>query len=301
LFCGAGGFSQGARQAGLNVAFACDSDELALETHSRNHPETKHVQCNLPCHLNFPTDGRAFHLHGSPPCTKFCLANTKNRLPGDKDNAEQLIDWFLETALNSNATSWTMEQVASPHVLKILKQKQIKYKDVFAFHVFDFSLLGVPQTRKRVLAGSKHLISHLVEISLRNCRTSVKDYFRTGTPKGTHIQGSTKWKEAKRVNGKYIYKKGTWMQNARSINKPSFTVTQVRLAWCDVIEGSNGIKGGWRVNLTPKEHATLQTFPIDYKFPEKKTMACKLIANSVPPLVAEQLLSPLKQIATPPR
>ena len=38
LFCGAGGFSQGAVQAGHRVVFACDSDPESIATHERNHP-----------------------------------------------------------------------------------------------------------------------------------------------------------------------------------------------------------------------------------------------------------------------
>ena len=79
LFCGAGGFSEGARAAGCRVAFACDSNEEAIKTHRRNHPETVHRCCELPCELPLPTDGRLFHLHGSPPCQRFSKINKNNK------------------------------------------------------------------------------------------------------------------------------------------------------------------------------------------------------------------------------
>ena len=68
LFCGAGGFSTGAALAGCRIAFACDSDPVALSTHIINHPGAEHLQCTLPRDdLPLPTDGRRWHLHGSPP------------------------------------------------------------------------------------------------------------------------------------------------------------------------------------------------------------------------------------------
>ena len=69
LFCGAVGFSEGARQAGHTIAFSCDSDPEAIRVHNVNHPDTRHWCCKLPQHdISFPADGTRFHLHGSPPC-----------------------------------------------------------------------------------------------------------------------------------------------------------------------------------------------------------------------------------------
>src|SRR5687768_6820796 len=41
LFCGAGGFSEGFRQAGFQVTAALDNWAPAVLTHEKNHPETK--------------------------------------------------------------------------------------------------------------------------------------------------------------------------------------------------------------------------------------------------------------------
>jgi DNA (cytosine-5)-methyltransferase 1 len=41
-FCGAGGSSQGAAQLGLEVTYAWNHDQLAIETHNTNFPNTKH-------------------------------------------------------------------------------------------------------------------------------------------------------------------------------------------------------------------------------------------------------------------
>src|SRR5689334_24020545 len=39
LFCGAGGSSEGARQAGARVLWAANHNEMAVRVHAANHPE----------------------------------------------------------------------------------------------------------------------------------------------------------------------------------------------------------------------------------------------------------------------
>jgi DNA (cytosine-5)-methyltransferase 1 len=41
-FCGAGGSSQGATNAGAEVVMALNHWQLAIETHSTNFPKTRH-------------------------------------------------------------------------------------------------------------------------------------------------------------------------------------------------------------------------------------------------------------------
>lgn len=42
LFAGLGGFSEGARLAGVRVAWAANHWQAAVDTHARNHLETAH-------------------------------------------------------------------------------------------------------------------------------------------------------------------------------------------------------------------------------------------------------------------
>ena len=71
LFCGIGGASQGAAQAGLRVVLAVDVDKFMLGVHELNHPDATHIVAELPPEqpLPLPKAGK-WHLHGSPPCGK---------------------------------------------------------------------------------------------------------------------------------------------------------------------------------------------------------------------------------------
>jgi DNA (cytosine-5)-methyltransferase 1 len=284
LFCGAGGFSEGARAAGCRVAFACDSDPEALDTHARNHPQTTHVQCTLPAPLPLPTDGRPFHLHGSPPCTKFSSINARNRVTGDKDGAVNLVEWYIATALASAATSWSMEQVASRDVLEIVEGVRTRNPTRVAYAVVNFVRLGVPQNRKRVIAGSPALVGNLLRQAEQQPRRSVRDV--VAVPRGTHVRSSISWIRKRRVGTRWTYLAASVNDFCHSIDGPSPTLCgQTSQKWVNPRKND-----GWFNVLTPAEMAAIQTFPSTYQLPHKKSVATKQIVNAVPPLVAELML-----------
>jgi len=291
LFCGAGGFSEGARAAGCRVVFACDADSDALDTHARNHPSTVHLQCTLPCTLPLPTDGRCFHVHGSPPCHKFSGINKRSRTPTDKVGARNLTNWFLDFALASKATSWSMEQVACVETIDAVKRVQQLHGNAVHFAVFDFSTLGVPQSRKRLIAGSPNIINNLCNAQLRSVvHQSVRRAI--AKPRGTHVRASKSWKRCERVNGKYRYERASINDFCKPIDEVAPTVcgTSV-LRWVNPTGSA-----GWSNRLTPREMATLQTFPPTYKLPSRHAIAYRQIGNAVPPLLAKVLMDAVVHI-----
>ena len=122
LFSGIGGATQGAREAGLRPVLAVDGCEHACRVYAQNHPEVTQICATLPLEGDAPlplprspTDAGVarWHLHGSPPCTKLSKAN-QQREAGARADALALVRWFLELALHSSASSWSMEQVYTP-------------------------------------------------------------------------------------------------------------------------------------------------------------------------------------------
>jgi DNA (cytosine-5)-methyltransferase 1 len=77
VFCGAGGASQGAKQAGLLVTWGLDSDKLAIHAYNKNHAGAHAFHRNA---HDFPPkdytneDLRVDILHLSPPCCYFSPA-----------------------------------------------------------------------------------------------------------------------------------------------------------------------------------------------------------------------------------
>jgi site-specific DNA-cytosine methylase len=127
LFCGVGGFSEGARLAGHRVVLAVDSNECALDAHKLNHPSAVHELATLPAEnlqQLLPSAGTKWHLHGSPPCTKLSRAGGTNRSVSDRAERLFLVNWFLNFVAEVGCTTWSMEQVAQEDVLEELAARK---------------------------------------------------------------------------------------------------------------------------------------------------------------------------------
>lgn len=289
LFCGGGGFSAGARAAGARIAFACDNDAAALRWHRANHPETEHLLAELPAELPFPKDGRAFHVHGSPPCTRYSSCCTLVLTEEQKRQRASLVEWYLETALTCGASTWSMEQVHTGNIVQLVEAAAKRHPGRVAYGVFHFEELGVPQKRKRLIAGSPHLVARLSRAREEQPRVSV----RQALPelRGPFIRNSKYWvKSRKRMNRRagqsiYVQAKAKLTDNCYHVDGPCPTLLAGR-AFCWVTP-TDPPTHAW---LTTAEYARIQTFPAAYCWPESGTAALRLIGNSVPPLVAELLM-----------
>jgi len=295
LFCGLGGFSEGARAAGCHVVFACDADRDAIDAHAINHPSTNHWCSELPRDdLPFPKNGK-FHIHGSPPCQQFSTVRAES--DGDRDQhamdkAKELVEWYVTTAVTCGAASWSMEQVASKRVVEILERLKKRFANKVAFGIFKFNELGVPQTRRRVIAGSPHLVARLQRLSTNEkLRRSVRDVI--AKPRGTHLRNSKHWTTLSRaLGGEITYTKSSLGEHTHTIDGPAPTVLCGGgcISW--VIRHANGKferkKNSW---LTVKERLALQTFPASYKIPPDYALGCRLVGNAVPPRIATLMMT----------
>lgn len=150
LFCGGGGFTQGAVEAGAVVALSVDNWGPAGEVHHANHPHVPFLQIDLG---NLERDiaiieayirpylarGYHFHLHGSPPCQ--ALSNASRR---DASEGMPMVTHFLDLVKALNPDSWSMENV-------VPMRKRLP-EDIPS-RVLNAADYGVPQTRRRCIAG----------------------------------------------------------------------------------------------------------------------------------------------------
>jgi site-specific DNA-cytosine methylase len=150
LFCGGGGFTEGAVRAGAEVVLSIDCWEPAIEIHKANHPD-------IPCE-NYTlggsivetaafirsrlTPGAHFHLHGSPPCQKL-----SNASKGDAEEGMVLVNWFIDLVRHMKPDSWSMENVVP------VAKKIDKHRPGTPYVKLNSADFGVPQTRNRIFAG----------------------------------------------------------------------------------------------------------------------------------------------------
>ncbi len=150
LFCGGGGFSTGAVQAGAVIALAVDLWEHAATVHHANHPYVPFVQHEvgdldvdvelIKRHVQPYLDmGYHFHLHGSPPCQ--ALSNASRRNPRE---GLPMVMHYLDLVEVLQPDSWSMENVVP--VRRFLPEGTPSV-------VLDSADFGVAQKRRRCFAG----------------------------------------------------------------------------------------------------------------------------------------------------
>ena len=139
LFCGAGGFSLGFKQAGYEIVAAIDNNKHAITSHEANHPETVHIQDDI---NNITTDQlREFEadlIIGGPPCVNFSTANTQPKI----EEGFVLVDKFLELAKDLNLP-FLFENVPGSY-------KHLTNRYGLRGRPFNSVNFGVPQKRERV-------------------------------------------------------------------------------------------------------------------------------------------------------
>ena len=143
LFCGAGGFSEGFRQAGFDIVAAVDNNSQALTSHQINHPETNHYELDIATEdLSFLANYKPDVIIGSPPCTNFSRANNLN---SDPSKGMELVDKFLDFVRLVKPKYWVSENVVQvrPHIRK-------HGFNGYKLNSVDF---GVPQKRERYFFG----------------------------------------------------------------------------------------------------------------------------------------------------
>lgn len=118
LFCGAGGSSTGARLSGVDVRLAVNHSDIAIATHSANHPATEHDRADLTA--THPSRyARTDMLWISPECTNHSIAKGRRRT-----NLNQ-IDLWGQTQIDpeeerSRATMREVIEFAAYHRYKMV-------------------------------------------------------------------------------------------------------------------------------------------------------------------------------------
>lgn len=327
LFCGAGGFSEGFRQAGFQILWAVDSWKPAITTYEKNlGVSVTNEDIN---DFDFDKLPRVDVLIGSPPCQPFSLANKGGG--GDVANGLRLVARFLEAVKELGPKYWIMENVSNlkPALQSAwrIDRNHFTKRDAMRYfpriEIINSSLYGVPQRRKRLFSGNfpMSLRNELPEIPMRKVihglpcplrdasaqneaevsdplypiavkPSELTDHFSIDTSLDEHsLRMSKQAKTQHRWAGK--------MKFPDNLGLPSRTIcatSQKSGRQAIVIEDSRGDKGIVYRTPTIREIASLQGFAITYQFwasnvADKQT----LVGNAVPPPVARALALAIRE------
>lgn len=154
-FCGAGGMSRGALQAGLRVLWGFDKCDKAMDSYRLNFDTAIGETCEVDQFLtNRPGDIMVDVMHASPPCQTFSPAKT---IAAATDDANEACIFSVRELLQKvKPRIATMEETAG------LKERheEFLFATVHTFVDLGYSVrwgllncqdYGVPQRRKRLL------------------------------------------------------------------------------------------------------------------------------------------------------
>jgi DNA (cytosine-5)-methyltransferase 1 len=285
LFAGFGGFTEGAFRAGVDVIWAANHWQTAVDAHKKNHPKVEHV-CQDLMQADFRRMPAYDLLLASPACQGHSEMSQPRR--GPQHEAMRMTAWAVIQCL----------EVTRPKAVLVENIPQFLKWDLFdvwlsafrrlGYHVTIQILLasrcGVPQRRHRaIIVGSLKREVHVRELGTPEppsgpCLEPVNSQWRMlsiARPDAQQrmIAASKKHRHClvQHVTG----------HKGIPLNEPFRTITTKR-QWCEV----RGDHYRW---ITPRECMRAMSFPDSYLLPDNisSTDAFKLVGNAIPMLMAE--------------
>ncbi|WP_425081299.1 DNA cytosine methyltransferase [Ruegeria arenilitoris] len=312
LYAGVGGWAVGFKLAGFEVSRSYEWWSPAARTHQNNSNTPVEIADIRSLQVSeLPTDIDI--VVGSPPCTQFSYSNRG----GSGDIADGLIDiaQFLKVVRHVKPKAWAFENV--PRVKQVLERELAQggeleeFSDLFSdaqIEVFDMADFGLPQRRKRCIAGNFDF-ELLRSYSFVTDRPTLGDVIFSLSTSSDPIYSSTgvsevfdneaeeplNWEE-ERFNRdmKVAHPVYNGMPFPDPLERSSRTVTATctRVSRESLVVHDATLDGFRRLSV--RERASLQGFPASFQFLGRShAEKLKMIGNAIPPiftyLVAEAI------------
>lgn len=299
MFSGAGGFTEGAEQAGCNVVWAANHWQAAVNVHAANHPNTQHA-----CQDLQQADWREVPAHdlllASPACQGHSRARGKE---APRHDAMRSTAWAVVSAMEFHQpTAGIVENVLDFMRWTLFPAwcgalRALGY--AIAPHLVDAADCGVPQHRNRlflVITKSKHPLQLTLPkqeyvpvssiIDLNAGKWSPVDKAGRSTATLARVKAGRAAFGSRFVMPYYGSGSGL---TGRSLDRPLGTVT-TRDRWA-LVDGDN-----MRMLITPESKAAMG-FRENYILPTKPVDALHMLGNAVPPPVARTVIETLRAAA----
>jgi len=301
LFAGLGGWSTGARDAGVKVLWAANHWPVAVEWHSANHPDTQHICQDL--QQARWEDAPAHDLLLASPC---CQGHSKARGKSSgnpQHDASRSTAWAVVSALEYHRPElggienvpefldWPLYPAWEAAV------RALGYQ--IAPHIVDCADLGVPQHRVRlflVLTKSKAPLNlQLQQHKHVPARTFID--FDAGKWAAIEKPGRAESTLTRVKNGRArfgdrfvmpYYGSGSGL-TGRSLDRPIGTITTLD-RWA-IVDGDR-----MRM-ISANEALAAQSFPKTTKRPDSHRLTLHMAGNAVPPLAGQKIIEALLEAA----
>jgi site-specific DNA-cytosine methylase len=297
LFAGLGGWSTGARAAGVEVLWAANHWPVAVEWHSANHPDTLHVCQDL--HQARWDQVPAHDILLASPC---CQGHSKARGQANgnpQHDASRSTAWAVVSALEFHRPGVALVENVPEFADWALYPAWTAAVQALGYqvapHIVDCADLGVPQHRVRlflVLTRSKaplmlelHRRQHVAASSFLDFEGGkwspiVKDGRAAATLQRVE-NGRARFGE------QFImpyYGKGSGL-TGRDTNRPIGTITTLD-RWALV-------RGDEMRMLSANEALAAMSFPAGTLRPNSHRQTMHMAGNAVPPLAGQRVIEAL--------
>lgn len=290
LFCGAGGFSQGLKDAGFEHLLGIELDRAAAETYAANHgsvlvADIKKVSLDKIRDLGPEFRKKIDLVAASPPCQSFSLAG-----PRKVGDPKDMLYKHVIRLVDEIKPRWVLIENVPGMLSKQLKKKAavdliIGDLERIGYHAEYRTLIGtdyeIPQIRKRVIiVASKRERDVKFPEPVVDFDPSIRRFLEPRR----RVPERNFWAPHVR---EYFVRKHEYVKYL-DLDKPSPTIRACYLK-------NRGADGAVMYDedhirrLTEKEVAAIQTFPKSYVFVGSMTEVYKQIGNAIPPKLAEHL------------
>lgn len=301
FFCGAGGASEGLRQAGWIVRTCVNHWDLAVETHQLNHPEAEHHLANL-ADVDMRRFPRTKLLWASPSCRWHTPAGGRKKLPVEEElkrSDDGAIDRATALAVIAAAEVHSYEVVVVENVPEftdwVLYPWWLDGMRALGYTVqaviLDAADFGVPQSRRRwygVFTRDVHVDLTLPLIP-RVPASAILDP-DLGKPVTRRLYVSPQIDQITEYDVPYLV---TYRRNAQARRADQHPLACITAGGNHHGVATLTAKGAYHRMLTNRECARGQGFSDDYQFAGSPKPHAKLvkrqIGNAVPVPVARFL------------
>ncbi|MDD5596902.1 MAG: DNA cytosine methyltransferase [Victivallaceae bacterium] len=283
LFAGCGGLSLGFQNAGFDIVAAYDSWQPAVNVYRDNFTSHSIYQMDLS-----EVDAAVRHIApfapamiiGGPPCQDFSHAGKRQ-----EGMRASLTEVYAQIVSQISPEWFVMENVDRAQKSEAYKNARKILKNVgygLTEHVYDASLCGVPQKRKRfICVGKKDVpdgfLSEYILANESKTPMTMRDYF------GNKLGIDYYYRHPRNYSRRGFFSMDEPSPTVRGVNRPIPHSYTRHPGDPESIEGLRP--------LTTAERAQVQTFPENFNLNGSKTDLEQLIGNAVPVKLAEFVAS----------
>lgn len=311
LFAGCGGLSLGFASAGFEVVHGFDSWSAAVDTYNANfdHPSECLDLSNSDLtvdRLSHFQKGTSFPaIIGGPPCQDFSAAGKRQ----EKDNAD-LTRLFAEYVGYFRPPLFVMENVPNAKHFRVY-ESALDFMRRNGYHVntrvFDASLIGAPQRRKRLFAIGTldQSFSQRIQQELFDAETALGDVFRFSPMTverwfGEGVVPEFYYRHPWSYDRRGVFRSAEPSPTIRGVNRPK----PPKYVWHEkdlqlegfekVLENPSLVRA-----LNVEERKQLQTFPEEFKLLGSRTAQEQMVGNAVPVMLAHYVADKIARAMNP--